>query len=77
MFLFSLHSSGGSACGALGVGSALIYAPATCASTDELRALALAAAEYGGAYISHVRSESAQLLEAIDETIEIDRKSVV
>lgn len=59
--------------GALGVGSALIYAPATCASHEELRALALAAAEYGGAYISHVRSESAQLLEAIDEVVAIAR----
>ncbi|MEZ5459570.1 MAG: hypothetical protein R3E65_09760 [Steroidobacteraceae bacterium] len=59
--------------GALGVGSALIYAPATCASHEELRALALAAAEYGGAYISHVRSESGRLLEAIDEVIDIAR----
>lgn len=57
--------------GALGVGSALIYAPASCAPHAELRALALAAAEYGGAYISHIRSESARLLEAIDEVIDI------
>jgi N-acyl-D-amino-acid deacylase len=59
--------------GALGVGSALIYAPASCASHDELRELALAAAEYGGTYISHVRSESARLLEAIDEVVAIAR----
>jgi N-acyl-D-amino-acid deacylase len=59
--------------GALGVGSALIYAPASCASHDELRALALAAAEYGGGYISHIRSESTQLLAAIDEVIDIAR----
>lgn len=59
--------------GALGVGSALIYAPANCATHEELRALALAAAESGGAYISHIRSESAQLLAAIDEVIDIAR----
>ena len=39
--------------GALGVGSSLIYAPAFFADTDELIALVTAAAEYGGAYISH------------------------
>ena len=43
--------------GALGVGSALIYAPAFYAKTPELIALAQAAGESGGAYISHMRSE--------------------
>jgi N-acyl-D-amino-acid deacylase len=59
--------------GALGVGSALIYAPAVFAGPAELEALALAAAEYGGGYISHLRSESGRLLEAIDELIAIAR----
>jgi N-acyl-D-amino-acid deacylase len=59
--------------GALGVGSSLIYAPAAFASHDELRALALAAAEYGGAYYSHLRSESRHLLSAVDELIDIAR----
>lgn len=59
--------------GALGVGSSLIYAPAAFASHDELRALALAAAESGGGYYSHVRSESRQLLSAVDELIDIAR----
>jgi N-acyl-D-amino-acid deacylase len=59
--------------GALGVGSSLIYAPAAFAAPPELRALALAAAEYGGGYFSHVRSESSQLLTAIDELIDIAR----
>ena len=59
--------------GALGVGSSLIYAPAAFASHDELRALALAAAEYGGGYYSHLRSESRQLLPAVDEIIDIAR----
>lgn len=59
--------------GALGVGSSLIYAPASFARPAELRALALAAAESGGGYFSHLRSESTRLLEAIDELIDIAR----
>jgi N-acyl-D-amino-acid deacylase len=59
--------------GALGVGSSLIYAPAVFAGHDELRALALAAAESGGGYYSHLRSESRQLPAAVDELIDIAR----
>ncbi len=59
--------------GALGVGSSLIYAPAFFAETPELIALATAAAESGGGYISHVRNESYRLEAAIDELIEITR----
>ena len=61
--------------GALGVGSSLIYAPAFYADSDELIALCEVAAEYGGRYISHIRSEGNQLLEAVDELIEISRAS--
>jgi N-acyl-D-amino-acid deacylase len=61
--------------GALGVGSSLIYAPAFYAQTDELVALMQAAAEYGGMYISHMRSEGSRFLEAIDELIDIARRS--
>jgi N-acyl-D-amino-acid deacylase len=57
--------------GALGVGASLIYAPAFYAKTDELIALTKAAAEYGGGYIAHMRSEGDRYLEAIDETIGI------
>jgi N-acyl-D-amino-acid deacylase len=57
--------------GALGVGSALIYAPAFYAKTPELIALAQAAGESGGAYISHMRSEGNRLIESLDELIEI------
>ncbi len=61
--------------GALGVGSSLIYAPAFYASTDELIALVKVAAAHDGMYISHLRSEANQLLEAIDELIRISRES--
>jgi N-acyl-D-amino-acid deacylase len=59
--------------GALGVGSSLIYAPASFADTDELIALSRVAAEYGGLYISHIRNESYSLLEALEELITIAR----
>lgn len=59
--------------GALGVGSSLIYPPASFADTPELIALAQAAAESGGGYVSHMRSEADRFLEALDETIAIAR----
>ncbi len=55
--------------GAVGIGSALIYAPAFYAKTDELIALVQAAGEFGGGYISHIRSEGNRLLQSIDELI--------
>jgi len=63
--------------GALGVGSALIYAPAFYAKTEELIALAKVASEYGGMYISHIRSEGTRLLEAADELITISREATI
>ena len=63
--------------GALGVGSSLIYAPAFFASTEELVALASEAGTMGGMYISHMRSEGAELLEALEELIAIAREARV
>jgi N-acyl-D-amino-acid deacylase len=59
--------------GAFGLGSSLIYAPAFYAKTDELIELAKVAAQYNGMYISHMRSEGNQLLEALEELITIAR----
>ena len=61
--------------GALGLGSSLIYAPAFYADTEELVELAKVAGEYGGMYISHMRSEGNRLLEALDELIHISREA--
>src|SRR3954469_2042113 len=61
--------------GAMGVGSSLIYAPATYAKTPELTAITTEAAKCGGMYISHMRSEGNKLLEAIDELIAISKQS--
>jgi N-acyl-D-amino-acid deacylase len=63
--------------GALGVGSSLIYAPGNYAKTDELVAITKAAGEFGGAYISHMRSEGDRFLEALDELLLISKEAKV
>ena len=63
--------------GAVGVSSALIYAPGFYADTDELIALAEVAGKYGGMYISHIRSEGNQVFEGLDELIKTARKANV
>ena len=61
--------------GAVGVSSSLEYAPAPYASTQELIALASTAAEYGGIYATHMRSEQEAIMTALDETIRIGREA--
>jgi N-acyl-D-amino-acid deacylase len=63
--------------GALGVASALIYAPGNYAKTDELVALAEVVAKHKGIYISHMRNEGDHELEAVDELISIARQAGV
>ena len=59
--------------GAIGVSTALIYAPAVYATTQEIAALASVVGEFGGRYYTHLRNEGDRLLEAIDEALEIGR----
>lgn len=61
--------------GALGVSSALIYPPNIYAKTDELIALAKVASKYGGLYATHMRSEGASEMQALDEAIRIGREA--
>jgi N-acyl-D-amino-acid deacylase len=61
--------------GAMGISSALIYAPDCFYRTDELIELARVAAEYEGLYISHIRGEGNGLLEGLDELIHIARQA--
>jgi len=61
--------------GALGLTTALIYAPGTYAETEELIELAKVAGQYGGIYTAHMRSESNQFIESIDETLRIGREA--
>jgi len=61
--------------GALGVTTALIYAPATYAKTPELIALAEESARCGGIYTAHIRSEGDRIEAAVQETIDIAKAS--
>lgn len=61
--------------GAMGVTSALIYAPANYASTEELIELSKVASQYNGMYIAHMRSEGNSIFAAVDETIRIAREA--
>ena len=63
--------------GALGVASSLIYPPGSFAKTDELIALSQIVAEYDGMYISHMRDEGANMLEAIKELLTVAREAKI
>jgi len=63
--------------GALGVATALIYPPGAYAGIDELVEISRIVASYGGVYISHIRSESYDLMGAIEEAVEIGRLASV
>jgi len=61
--------------GALGVWTALEYAPASYSKTDELVALARAAQRHGGIYASHMRNEGEQIDDALNEVFQIARQA--
>ena len=63
--------------GAVGVSTALEYAPAPYAKTDELIALAGEGGKFGGIYSTHMRNESDSVLDAIDEAVRIGREARV
>jgi N-acyl-D-amino-acid deacylase len=63
--------------GAFGIGSALIYPPATYVDGAELAEITKPVGKYRGLYISHIRSEADQFLEALDEAIQIGRQAGV
>ena len=61
--------------GALGLSSSLQYVPDRFNSTDDLVEMARVAASYGGVYLTHLRSESGQIDEALDETFAIAERA--
>ncbi len=61
--------------GAMGLSTSLQYAPAPYAKTAEIAALASVAGQYGGIYATHIRSESDQILPALDEAASIGRQA--
>ena len=61
--------------GALGLSTSLQYVPDRFASTDEIVELAKVAARYGGVYFTHQRSESARIVESLDEVFAIAERA--
>jgi N-acyl-D-amino-acid deacylase len=61
--------------GAMGIATALIYPPDSFQSTQDLIELAKVAAQYNGIYASHMRDESAALLSAVGESIQIGEQA--
>ncbi|MFB6201768.1 MAG: amidohydrolase family protein [Halorhabdus sp.] len=61
--------------GAVGLSTGLFYPPGSYAETDEVVALAETAAEHGGFYATHMRSESDELVESVEETLEVGRRA--
>lgn len=63
--------------GAFGVSYALIYPPDAYAATDELIDVCRAMSRYGGVYVTHLRSESMEIFEALEEALTIGREADV
>jgi N-acyl-D-aspartate/D-glutamate deacylase len=63
--------------GAVGVSTALQYAPAPYAKTEELIALATEAARFGGIYATHMRNEGDGINAALDEAFRIGREAQI
>jgi N-acyl-D-amino-acid deacylase len=61
--------------GAFGLSTGLEYTPGSYTPTDEIVAMTRVVARRGGFYASHIRNEEAGLLEAVDEAIEIGRRT--
>jgi len=63
--------------GAMGLSTALIYTPSMNASTEEITELAKVVSEYDGMYVSHIRGEGKELLQAVNELISICKDAAV
>ena len=63
--------------GAIGMSTGLIYPPSAYGTTDEIAALCQVVRDHSGLYASHIRNEGDQLIEAVEENLEIGRRSGV
>ncbi|MCC6538817.1 MAG: D-aminoacylase [Bryobacterales bacterium] len=61
--------------GAVGLSTGLIYIPGTYSDSDEVVALAKAAAKHGGAYASHMRDEGEKIVDAINEAVRAGKEA--
>jgi len=63
--------------GAVGLSTGLEYSPGSYAKADEIIELCRVTAQNGGVYATHMRDEGDELLESLDETIDVARKTGV
>ncbi|MEZ4711082.1 MAG: amidohydrolase family protein [Caldilineaceae bacterium] len=63
--------------GAMGVSQALIYPPSAYVDTDELVETARVVGEHNGVYITHIRSEADDILNALEEAITVGQRAKV
>lgn len=63
--------------GAFGMSSGLIYPPGVFSDIQEMKDLARVIADHNGIYTSHMRSESNELIEAVQEIIDIAEETGV
>ncbi|MEZ4659591.1 MAG: hypothetical protein R2911_18690 [Caldilineaceae bacterium] len=63
--------------GAMGVSQALIYPPSAYVDTDELVETARVVGEHNGVYITHIRSEADDILNALEEAIAVGQRANV
>ncbi|MFQ6070324.1 MAG: amidohydrolase family protein [Candidatus Aminicenantales bacterium] len=61
--------------GAIGISTGLEYAPGSYAKPEEIAELCRIAAQFNGVYATHMRSEGDKLIEALDESIEVARRT--
>ncbi|MGH9631569.1 MAG: N-acyl-D-amino-acid deacylase family protein [Bryobacteraceae bacterium] len=61
--------------GAVGLSTGLIYIPGTYSNTEEVVALAKAAAKHGGVYASHIRDEGEDVLKSIEEAVTVGKQA--
>src|SRR5699024_1370263 len=61
--------------GAVGVSSGLVYPPNVFSDKRELIEICKGSAKYGGSFVVHIRNESTKSIEALDEVIDVARKS--
>lgn len=61
--------------GAYGMSSGLIYIPGAYSPPEETQALASVVNEYGGFYATHMRNESKQVVESVEEVVELASKT--
>ena len=63
--------------GSVGLSTGLIYPPSAYGTTEEIAALFEVVRDHQGLYASHIRNEGDRLVEAVEENLEIGRRSGV